>query len=145
MKPRLYLFLSSLVFVLRIIIFLLKIIPFESLKLLKVLRQQVHLFDFSASLLWHLTKKILVLIMSPLVGNFKKKKNYLKSSKTWFLKFVWWCVYVQDKLCQKDWWILLFDAAAAAAQPQIAITHLHAKQEPIPSVANERHTVERQC
>lgn len=34
MKPRLYLFLSSLVFVLRIIIFLLKIIPFESLKLL---------------------------------------------------------------------------------------------------------------
>lgn len=28
-------------------------------------------------------------------------------------------------------------ATAAAAQPQIAITHLHAKQEPIPSVAND--------
>lgn len=81
MKPRLYLFLSSLVFVLRIIIFLLKIIPFESFKLLKFPRQQVDLFDFSASSLWHLTKKILVLIMSPLVGNFKKKKYLLKKFK----------------------------------------------------------------
>lgn len=121
-----------------------ELLPFESLKLLKFLRQQVDLFDLSVPLLWQLTKKILVLFMSPLVGNFKKKNTiYWKSSKTWFLKFVWQCVYVQDKLYQKDRWTPLLVVAAAAAQPQIAITHLHAKQELIPTVANEPHTTER--
>lgn len=108
----------------------------QSFKSLNFLRQQDDLFDLRLSLFWHLAKKILVLITSHLVGNFKgEKKLCRKTSKS--REFVWWCVYFKDKLCQKDRLVPPFVATAAAAQPQIAITHLHAKQEPIPSVAND--------
>lgn len=143
MKPRLYLFLSSLVSVLRIITFWLRNIPFHSLKILKFHSRRSA--RFQCVLITTPNKENTGSYFVPCSRKLKKtnKPIFWQSSKTWFLKFVWWCVYVQDKLCQKDWWMLLFVATAAAAQPQIAITHLHAKQEPIPSVANEPHTAER--
>lgn len=39
----------------------------------------------------------------------------------------------------------LFDAMAAATQPYIAITHLHARQELIHDAANDPRTAERRC
>lgn len=38
-----------------------------------------------------------------------------------------------------------FDATAAATQPYIAITHLHARQELIHGTANDPHTAKRCC
>lgn len=56
-------------------------------------------------------------------------------------------------LCASVWQIVskgsmdttLFDATAAATQPYITITHLHAKQELIHGTANDPRTAERRC
>lgn len=55
------------------------------------------------------------------------------------------CVSLRQVISNGSMDATLFDATAAATQPCIAITHLHARQELIHGTANDPRTAERHC
>lgn len=71
------------------------------------------------------------------------RQKFKQDFKTW--EFVRYLMYDCDKLSKESMYPTLFVATAAAAQPYIAITHLHAKSELIHGTANDPHTAECGC